>query len=292
MYKVSFVFLLLAIGHLLFGQKESKLIISLTGGYANPVGDFNKDHQNEGAVAVTRYSGHSFGPPEQTTVPNRLSNALQGLNGKAEVAYLFWKNVGLSCSYYSTSNDVVAPNSSNFFPNTDNWMGGGGGEYWSSGCEKDGYWQTKSLLLGVTGQVHFLKIVYARVRASFGFQQAKSPGFRASNVKSWYQMDSLGYYSSGTTDPETFTQPRMLAKAFVSEAGIDLSIHIKYGINLTFSLDYLSSNPTFTGNMITDYEGANTSRVGQISNSYKQRISLLLVNGGITYVIKFNGKAN
>lgn len=262
----------------LHAQNKQSLIFFFSGGYGQPVGKFKEDYRGKGKVMVRSYSNHPSNP-SQIYVPNQTGTAIPGSNWRAEIAYLFWKKFGTTISYCTTENSSFTVDPTQFISPHQDFSHGAGWALYPS-ANKLGLWKTENFLTGITWHLDFLKFFFLRLKIAAGLQKVESPGFNVIGDASYWSGSGGGEYFK-----ESYEQSSLKSKCFATSMGFDLNVRLKYGFTLSLDMNYLVSVPKFNGEIISNYY--NYTSGFQVTNhtptSFKDKINLLLINGGISY---------
>jgi hypothetical protein len=250
-------------------SENHKLLFSISGGVAIPVGKFS-----------------TFEINPKTYTENIVGVAGMGYNGKFQVMYLFTKSIGVSCMLFSSVNKGQAVDSADLFydpaPGT---HGQGGGSYVNSYNYTTKNWYTNAVLAGI--------VIVAKkdnpilnFRISGGAQKVQCPESKWNVLgTSWtLYWDTIHPYSV------SIVQPSMSSTNFIFNLGVDLQVRLKKRFGMIASVDFLASHSSFSGQ--STYNGDYFNSVEQVyyegseSVSFAKNISLFNINVGFYYAIQ------
>lgn len=253
-------------GDTLSMSENRKLIFSISGGIAIPVGKFS-----------------TFEINPKTYTENIVGVAGIGYNGKLQVMYLFTKSIGVSCMLYSSVNKGQAVDSADLF--YDPYSHGlGGGSYVTSYNYSTKSWYTDAVLAGI--------VIVAKkgnpilnFRISAGAQKVQSPESELSVSGFSWQMN----WNSDYPYDYNIVQPSMISNNFIFNTGMDIQIFIGKRLGIYTSMDFFASHASFSGQ--STYHGNYFNSVEQVYYeeskpiSFSKNISLLNFNVGLNYAL-------
>lgn len=251
---------------------SKQLFFSVSGGYSVPVLGFKQYEQNNNA---------------NIKVANEPGAPKLGSGAKAELMFLFLKNLGITCTYYATRNMADTLGQGRFFAAPQNTSTSSNQYTYNYQTSS---WNTQSIMLGMVAQFNVARFLRIRFRLSEGYQQVNIPSLSAVAIGYTFQQQPVHSSMSYTT---SYTQTDKTTSNFAYAFGFDIRAVVKEGLGIMASVDYMNSVARFAGNYVEYSANSNHGSTPQkitIANTFNKSITMLLFNIGLTFEINFRKK--